>query len=169
MTAEAEQPIVAIPTQYKGITFRSKSEARLAVVFDASDVEWSYEPKIDGIDWTADFWVRMPIGRGGAVDVLFEYKPKPPNDSYFDWWLKQAEKAIKHGYLEMDRQPDVCVLLCYSWFGQKDDHGSAYEHVTVTDPINHRYEDLVKIYVNSAFNKMWSKGFNRALNYRFDL
>lgn len=35
----------AIPTTYKGVTFRSKLEARWAVFFDTLGIEWEYEPQ----------------------------------------------------------------------------------------------------------------------------
>lgn len=45
--------IEAKPTTYRGITFRSRLEARWAVVFDYLEVEWLYEPQryvIDMVD-----------------------------------------------------------------------------------------------------------------------
>ena len=35
---------LAIPTEYKGIEFHSKLEARWGVFLDQLDIEWSYEP-----------------------------------------------------------------------------------------------------------------------------
>ena len=37
--------IKAIETQYKGYRFRSRLEARYAVMFDALGFEWQYEPE----------------------------------------------------------------------------------------------------------------------------
>lgn len=51
----------AIETQYKGYRFRSRLEARWAVVFDALDIKWEYEK--EGFDlgsvgcYLPDFWL----------------------------------------------------------------------------------------------------------------
>lgn len=54
-------PIIgAIQTTYKGIKFRSRTEARWAVFFDVLDIEWEYEPEAysDGESvYLPDFWL----------------------------------------------------------------------------------------------------------------
>ncbi len=56
----------AIETRYKGYRFRSRLEARYAVLFDALEVEWEYEP--EGFDlgnekrYLPDFFIRFPAG-----------------------------------------------------------------------------------------------------------
>ena len=35
----------AIETRYKGYRFRSRLEARYAVLFDSLKIEWEYEPE----------------------------------------------------------------------------------------------------------------------------
>lgn len=61
----------AVPTEYKGIVFRSKLEARYAVGLDRLGVEWVYEGKAfassDGTIYTPDFY--LP-----ALDLYFEVK-----------------------------------------------------------------------------------------------
>ena len=53
--------IKAIPTEYKGIVFRSKLEAQTAVLLDAVGAEWVYEPETfqlhDGRFYLPDFQV----------------------------------------------------------------------------------------------------------------
>ena len=56
--------IKAIKTEYKGYKFRSRLEARWAVFFDATNIEWDYEPegfKIENrgeiIHYLPDFWL----------------------------------------------------------------------------------------------------------------
>lgn len=49
-----------IPTQYAGVRFRSRLEARWAVFFDSLGIRWVYEPdglEIDGIWYLPDFWL----------------------------------------------------------------------------------------------------------------
>ena len=56
--------IKAIETQYKGYRFRSRLEARWAVVFDALDLEWVYEPEGydlgGGVKYLPDFSLSDP-------------------------------------------------------------------------------------------------------------
>jgi hypothetical protein len=60
--------IESIPTQYSGVTFRSRLEARWAQFFDVIGVNWQYEPmRIEG--WIPDFLID---GRW-----LAEVKPTP--------------------------------------------------------------------------------------------
>lgn len=57
-----------IPTVYKGIKFRSRAEARWAVVFDALGLDWVYEPEgyeFNGTKYLPDFvihnfWLKTP-------------------------------------------------------------------------------------------------------------
>lgn len=60
--------IEAIPTEYSGVTFRSRLEAKWAQFFDMIGVEWEYEPKqVKG--WIPDFLI--------AGQWLAEVKPTP--------------------------------------------------------------------------------------------
>ena len=52
--------IKPIPTEYKGILFRSRLEARWAVFFDELYLEWEYEVNgfdLDGTWYLPDFWL----------------------------------------------------------------------------------------------------------------
>lgn len=53
--------VKAIETEYKGYRFRSRLEARWAVVFDSLDVKWEYEPQgfelSDGTYYLPDFYL----------------------------------------------------------------------------------------------------------------
>ena len=57
-----------IPTEYKGIRFRSRLEATWARIFDTLGWDWEYEP-FDLAGWIPDFV--FP----GPRDVLVEVKP----------------------------------------------------------------------------------------------
>lgn len=77
--------IKAHPTEYNGVIFRSRLEARWAAFFDLAEWEWEYEP-IDIVGWTPDFRVKFPCGHsecGGSHTLLIEVKP------YYD--LKEFE------------------------------------------------------------------------------
>jgi hypothetical protein len=55
-----------IQTRYRGYAFRSRIEARYAVLFDSMKLEWEYEPQgyvlPDGTWYLPDFFVRFPLG-----------------------------------------------------------------------------------------------------------
>lgn len=56
-------------TRWKGITFRSRLEAKWAVFFDLLGLEWQYEPVELGA-WTPDFLLR-----GSERSIYVEVKP----------------------------------------------------------------------------------------------
>lgn len=58
-------PWHAIATMYRGYEFRSKQEARYAVLFDQMGWKWAYEP-VDLGGWIPDFWLGE---RGTLVEV----------------------------------------------------------------------------------------------------
>jgi hypothetical protein len=66
-----------IETTYKGFVFRSRLEARYAVLFDHMGVEWHYEHEgyqtSSGL-YLPDFWLPTAYLRG-SQGVLFEIKP----------------------------------------------------------------------------------------------
>lgn len=63
----------AIPTEYKGITFRSRTEAKWAYFFDLLGWKWSYEEQgydLEGIWYLPDFVIHDEYG-----DTTIEIKP----------------------------------------------------------------------------------------------
>lgn len=65
------------PTQYHGVIFRSRLEARWAAFFDLIGWKWEYEP-IDLDGWTPDFRVEFPCYHSecnGTHALLIEVKP----------------------------------------------------------------------------------------------
>jgi len=76
-------------TIYKGICFRSKLEARWAVVFDKLGIEWVYEPDTLSRDWDGMVYYR-PDFYLPNFDFYVEVKP---NDD------KLQERAIDIGQL----------------------------------------------------------------------
>lgn len=71
----------AIPTIYRGVQFRSRSEARWAVFFDELHVAWEYEPRgyeFDGVRYLPDFWLPGVLSRGKLGGVFFEVKGDEP-------------------------------------------------------------------------------------------
>jgi len=67
----------AHPTNYHGVTFRSRLEARWAAFFDLAGWSWEYEP-IDLNGWTPDFRVHWDCYHSeceGGHTLLVEVKP----------------------------------------------------------------------------------------------
>lgn len=67
--------IGAIETEYAGVRFRSRTEARWAVFFDALGIEWMHEPEAYSngrITYLPDFWLPQ-------LEMFWEVKP---NDRY---------------------------------------------------------------------------------------
>lgn len=64
--------ISAIPTQYNGVSFRSRLEARWAMFFDLVSLSWEYEPEAfndgKGTLYLPDFWLPEP-------ELFVEIKP----------------------------------------------------------------------------------------------
>jgi hypothetical protein len=60
MTIDYSRYTPAKPTTYAGVRFRSRLEARWAVMFDQLGVQWAYEP-LDLQGWTPDFILRVEV------------------------------------------------------------------------------------------------------------
>jgi hypothetical protein len=89
--------ITAIPTTYKGIEFRSRLEAKWAIMFDYFDWRWEYEP-IDLAGYIPDFHVDF-----GREQFFIEIKPEMTS-----WDLLPAlEKACE---ARGDRTETILVL-----------------------------------------------------------
>lgn len=67
----------AHPTMYEGVRFRSRLEARWAVLFDYAGWTWEYEP-FDLKGWTPDFLAMFPCHKLDCPEhhsLLIEVKP----------------------------------------------------------------------------------------------
>lgn len=84
--------IKAIPTRYKGYNFRSRTEARWAVFFDALGLAWEYEPQgfftEDGTGYLPDFWVP-------ELKAIVEIKARAEGDQADQPWLEDGSKERK--------------------------------------------------------------------------
>lgn len=79
-----------LPTKYAGISFRSRTEARWAVFFDALGVKWTYEDEgyalSNGQAYLPDFRIRLETGKFLYVEV------KPDN---FDKFEDEKQSYLK--------------------------------------------------------------------------
>jgi hypothetical protein len=70
-------PIKSIATEYDGVIYRSRTEARWAFFFSKNDIPFSYEAEgfdLDGIRYLPDFWLN-------DARIWFEVKPFSPTDA----------------------------------------------------------------------------------------
>lgn len=85
--------INAIPTQYKGIEFRSRTEARWAVFLTELGIEWEYEPEgyqlLSGW-YLPDFWLPQ-------IDAFLEVKPENREDD--ERWSELAIATSKRVFV----------------------------------------------------------------------
>ena len=82
------------PTEYKGVRFRSKSEAVFARCLDLAGWDWDYEPKnASGHRW--DFLVdrKTEPGSGRERFVFIEYKPSQPTIAYVRSLIEKTKLA----------------------------------------------------------------------------
>ncbi|MDQ5959019.1 MAG: hypothetical protein QG592_97 [Pseudomonadota bacterium] len=98
----------AIETRYKGYRFRSRLEARYAVLFDSLKIEWEYEPEgyvlEDGTWYLPDFFIRFPVGsakrkRYPDAGYWVEVKPVPPSPAEAAKLVNLCRGSGHHGYV----------------------------------------------------------------------
>lgn len=88
--------LVARPTEYRGVRFRSKTEAVFALAIEQSNFVWEYEPRLlklaDG--WVPDFWIvdahTNLRGVQAISSFLIELKPRPVTQTYKDELAKRV-------------------------------------------------------------------------------
>ena len=160
--------IKAKPTTYKGIRFRSKSEARFACMLDYADMSWQYEPPVSiaGMEWSPDFAVRVGLDYGGIVfDCLVEYKPSEPTEEYATWWRDNALQTLDAHISWPDKNGcivDAAILVYGSWYPEWHGFGMHW--------IRHegRYRFLADQQVRHILT-LWMGNSAAAGDYRFDL
>jgi hypothetical protein len=110
----------AIPTDYNGIRFRSRLEARWACFFDLLQWKWDYEP-FDLRGWIPDF-----ILYGKEEDILVEVKPF----GEFAEWEPTRSKIAKSMNTSTDILKDKVindvVLSGYRLVNDNDSFGIGY-------------------------------------------
>jgi|GEM_PF-6557823 len=166
-----QQVIAAKPTKYKDVTFRSKSEARFAVMLELAGIKWCYEPIHNDPDlqWKPDFLCEFPIRNGSTSAVLVEYKPTEPNPNYKEWWFNEAINSLEGSTIlsgGSESTIDAAVLLWGSWFNGIN--GFDYINVIVNEKKAGSYWSIVQEYfADKFFGAMKFK--HSANHYRFDL
>lgn len=90
------------PTLYSGVNFRSRLEARWAIMFDLLGITWEYEPAFPLAGYIPDFLIhaeleRAPFARAPHTGlVLCEAKPVLSHADYEDPVRKIALSGWEH-------------------------------------------------------------------------
>lgn len=147
----AAQPIQAIPTSYKGHTFRSKLEARWAKTLDGLSVPWEYEPEARMTEfggYLPDFY--LPRMKGGT---WLEIKPaesaglEDPRWPAFTAAQRRKPLVVAFGLpdaygddKDLDHQPGICSKV----FPSGDiDHGYRFTMCAVCGEAGFEFEGRV--------------------------
>ena len=132
------QSIPARPTLYRGITFRSRLEARWAAFFDQCEWTWQYEPEIVIPGWLPDFSIAAHAG-----PILVEVKPIDRFDEALGKRLSDAviHAGLEHHLLILGLGPwpleaSICVVSAsgepitgIGWYGSFE-HWEAFDEFT---------------------------------------
>lgn len=109
-----------IETSYKGCWFRSRLEARWAVIFDAIGAQWEYEE--EGFDlpsgrYLPDFWISIQHSQFPNAGYWVEVKPKQlGSDSLVQACRLMGEltKSTKHSSIIVAGDPgDFWMIGCH--------------------------------------------------------
>ncbi len=119
-----------IQTRYNSHYFRSRTEARWSVYFDALGIKWEYEPEgfefEGGVRYLPDFKVFYP-GRGDLEAAWYWFEVKPALDLIKSAeWLKLTSFAKQQTLILLDGVPDLRAYVPVDWvFGICDEQGNA--------------------------------------------
>lgn len=153
----------AIETEYKGILFRSRLEARWAIFFDAFELEWVYEPECfilsNNQKYTPDFYLPK-------LKLYIEIKPNYNwmNDNYHKNRYKLFEKDL---LILSDEFPDFTVNLLYHYH-----ENERIENNIVFIPNHYKYGHYWFSGYNLGsldddFRDEYQKELNKVKQYRF--
>lgn len=96
---EIMERIKAIQTKYNGYTFRSRLEARWAVLFDSLKIRYNYEP--EGFELNNGEWY-LPDFYLPEINCYVEVKP----------WLDEKLSEYKKKLFEFSNSIHTPILLC---------------------------------------------------------
>jgi hypothetical protein len=105
--------IKAKPTKYKGILYRSKSEARLAVCFESWGWKFKYEPVWSSVPrFKPDF---LTEDQNKNLRVI-EYKPVKPNKTYQEELFRNFRTLMQSHQSDPVRERLSCELWCVDFW-----------------------------------------------------
>lgn len=117
--------IRSLPTAYRGIEYRSRTEARWAVFFTENDIPFNYEFEgfdLCGVWYLPDFW--LP-----AAKCWFEVKPSDPNGKEIDKARRLAKGTGRLVFVAPGNPAADIGIYAYSPTGRMQaDWKFAYAH-----------------------------------------
>ena len=113
-----------IETEYKGYRFRSRLEARWAVIFDWLDVGWKYEPQ--GFDLPSTGRYLPDFLLPGFEAILAQTTPKRASGLWIEVKGGEPGKSERAKSRELARESDLPVAILCS-VGE-DDPSFLYPH-----------------------------------------
>jgi len=108
--------VKAINTNYAGRFFRSRTEARWAVFFDACGISWTYEAEgyeLRGGRYLPDFW--LPV-----FGVYFEVKGEQPTEAERAKCLELAEESGRAVLLAVGAPEERFQIRWFDASGEED-------------------------------------------------
>src|SRR3546814_17155539 len=96
-------PIKALPSLFKGITFRSRTEARWAVFFEAIGWNWTHEK--EGFDLSGEWY--LPDFYLADFPMWFEVKPDETDGSEQDVFKKLCKETKTPGIIARSEERRV--------------------------------------------------------------
>jgi len=167
---------VPTPTEYKGVVFRSKSEAVFARAIDIVNewwdgrpkapgtvlrptrFSWMYEPKAHSHDWDFEI-VDRHCQYCGARILLIEYKPSMPTMTYVNNLIAKVRESAER---YQGRTPiDSYIVWGSPWNPPQTGWGTVY----VCYPVFSRWGKFGW----GDFEPMADHGANEPWSYRHDL
>lgn len=97
----------AIPTLYKGLSFRARTEARWAAFFDRLHVTWEYEPR----GYTAGGGAYMPDFYLPELHCWLETKGDRPGGHEKQKLIQLAKHTVCAGYIQQGAPGDAWGML----------------------------------------------------------
>jgi hypothetical protein len=156
--------IKAIETRYAGCRFRSRLEARWAVLFDTLGIEWQYEPEgfdLPGGRYLPDF--RFP--GGGWLEV----KGPPPSDQELKKVCELAQHtgqnvALVWGDIPRTIEDGNAIGVAPSWLGP-----ATVPAVLLLAHMNHyRFSHGLRLLSPEAASEYLQPALNAARSARFE-
>jgi len=114
--------IAAIQTTYRGYKFRSRTEARWAVFFEALGYCWEYEAEgyvlEDGTHYLPDFFIQTPQGEDFYIEVKGSNVTRDPK---WDLFMQDMSKIS-----EIKERSSLVSGTPYSYFLDREDYYKKY-------------------------------------------
>jgi hypothetical protein len=155
--------LTPIPTTYAGCRFRSRLEARWAVVFDQLGIGWEYEPEAfhtSAGPYLPDFRVRIPQIKASGHSQWFEVKPPgaPLDRRHAALATDSGQPLIVARGLPRDQLAQLrrfdSPLMAYGGLGADETTATAFTGwpVALIDPAGWTPDDL---YCSLGDNRHW--------------